>query len=149
MTEDNLKRVLNRFKSSYHEAERDREFVPIDELLGQRESSEARFLEEDLVAIQDNFHDLMWYRCQDAADCLRWLWQNKRHLPKVTNELIGISSPEWFAIPGMYGGFSYGLFDRGGRPVLITDSWVKVVGGSGEQHEITPDQITLTARGFV
>jgi hypothetical protein len=63
--------------------------------------------------------------------------------------LLVAKESEWFPVPGRDGGFSYGLFERDSKPVLITDSWVRVVGGSGEQHEITADKVELVARGFV
>jgi hypothetical protein len=45
----------------------------------------------------------------------------------------------------MYGGFSYALFEFNGKPVLIIDSWVRIVGDSGMQHEIAPGEVKLTA----
>ena len=55
----------------------------------------------------------------------------------------------WFAVPGMYGGFSYRLEKAGVEPKLITESWSRVVDGSGQRHEITPTRSRLVEEGFV
>ncbi len=124
-------------------------FVDIAKQLIHRQPSGKKFSEEDLAAIQQNFYNLMRYRCRRAENCLKWLNDSKDDLPVITNELLDETEPQWFAVAGMYGGFSYGLFERGGSPILIADSWVRIVGGSGEQHEITPEKVELVARGFV
>jgi len=46
------------------------------------------------------------------------------------------STALWFSIPGMYGGFSYWLEGEGEHAKLITESWCRVVEGSGQRHEI-------------
>jgi hypothetical protein len=124
-------------------------FASILELLAQRVVSDAQFSDGELTSIQANFHELMRYRCRGVEQCLAWLSEHEDELPKISNDLLGAKEPEWFPIPGMYGGFSYGLFERDGKPVLVADSWVRIVGGSGEQHEITADKVELVARGFV
>jgi len=43
----------------------------------------------------------------------------------------------WFPVPGMYGGFSYRLEVAGVKAKLVSESWCRVVGGSGQRHEIT------------
>lgn len=43
----------------------------------------------------------------------------------------------WFPVPGMYGGFSYRLEAPGVEARLVSESWCRVVGGSGQRHEIT------------
>lgn len=113
-------------------------FVGIGKKLKDRRPSGKKFSEGDLLAVQANFHNLMRYRCRRAEHCLKWLDDNKDNLPLITNELLDKTEAEWFAVSGMYGGFAYGLFEQDGEPVLITDSWIRIVGGSGEQHEITP-----------
>jgi len=50
---------------------------------------------------------------------------------------------------GQYGGFAYKLIERDGMPVLITESWHRIVGGSGQKHEITIDGCVLVDEGFV
>lgn len=55
----------------------------------------------------------------------------------------------WFTVPGMYGGFSY-HFQTGAHGLqLVTESWNRVVDGSGMRHTITPTQVVLDAEGFV
>jgi hypothetical protein len=55
----------------------------------------------------------------------------------------------WFAVPGMSGGFSYWLAYDGQNAKLITESWCRVCGGSGQRHEITAAGSTLVDEGFV
>lgn len=54
----------------------------------------------------------------------------------------------WFAVPGMYGGFSFHLTEAT-VPTLVSSSWSRVVEGSGQRHEITPDGARLIEDGFV
>lgn len=124
-------------------------FIDVSKKLTDRQPSAKTFSDEDLAAIQSNFHNLMRYRCRQAEDSLKWLDDNKDSLPVITNELLSKTDAEWFSVSGMYGGFAYGLFEREGGPVLITDSWTRIVSGSGEQHEITPRNVELVAQGFI
>lgn len=55
----------------------------------------------------------------------------------------------WFPVPGMYGGFSYELSVVSGSPVLISESWCRVVGGSGQRHLVSPHGSLLLEEGFV
>ena len=52
----------------------------------------------------------------------------------------------WFAVPGMYGGFSITLMDGN---YLYVESWIRVVGDSGEAHVVTHEGVTLVDEGFV
>jgi hypothetical protein len=52
----------------------------------------------------------------------------------------------WFAVPGMYGGFSIALMKGS---YLYVESWIRVVGGSGQAHVITHEGVTLVDEGFV
>ncbi len=52
----------------------------------------------------------------------------------------------WFAVPGMYGGFSIRLMDG---LFLYVESWIRVVGDSGEAHVVTHEGVTLVDEGFV
>jgi len=64
--------------------------------------------------------------------------------------LLELEQPEmWFPVPGMYGGFRFRLEDQGKNTKLISESWCRVVGGSGQRHEITSKGSTLTNKGFV
>lgn len=55
----------------------------------------------------------------------------------------------WFPVPGMYGGFGYALRTDGDAAVLVSSSWSRVVGGSGQRHEITANGCMLVEEGFV
>jgi hypothetical protein len=49
----------------------------------------------------------------------------------------------------MYGGFSYRLESVGVEAKLVSESWCRVVGGSGQRHEITSAGSQLVEEGFV
>ena len=71
-------------------------------------------------------------------DCLRY--------PPVD---VLVECPEhrlWFAVPGMYGGFSIELMKDS---YLYVESWIRVVGDSGMAHVITHEGVTLVDEGFV
>lgn len=138
---------LAKFESAYTKSLSDH--VSISKRLSDRGALKNRFDDTDLEAIQQNFYDLMYYRCRNAENCIKWLDENTSELPKITNALLATTEPEWIPIPGMYGGFAYGLIERDGKPLLIADSWVRIVGGSGQTHEISPSSVTLTAEGYV
>ena len=53
------------------------------------------------------------------------------------------------AVPGMTGGFHYWLEIADGSPRLLTESWCRVVGGSGQRHAVTAAGFELVAAGFV
>jgi hypothetical protein len=52
----------------------------------------------------------------------------------------------WFGVPGMYGGFSVTLMKDS---YLYVESWLRVVGGSGQAHVVTHEGVTLVDEGFV
>ena len=52
----------------------------------------------------------------------------------------------WFAVPGMYGGFSIELMKDS---YLYVESWIRVVGESAQAHVITHEGVTLVDDGFV
>lgn len=54
-----------------------------------------------------------------------------------------------FPVPGMYGGFGIRLDAIDGDPVLIVESWSRIVDGSGQRHVISPHGSLLVAEGFV
>lgn len=144
--EDNLKRILNKFANIYNKDLQNEAETPRYRSTG---PDTPDFQDSELEAIEKNFHDLMWYRCRNSKNCQEWLHDNESVLPTISNILLTSSSPEWFAIPGMYGGFSYALVSTNGAPALLTESWIRVVGGSGERHIITPSQVILIGAGFV
>jgi hypothetical protein len=70
-------------------------------------------------------------------------------LPEL-EPLLELDRPAmWFPVPGMYGGFSYELSAISGGPVLISESWCRVVGGSGQRHLVSPHGSLLLEEGFV
>jgi hypothetical protein len=97
----------------------------------------------ELLAIQEHFHQLIQQRIE------REVSKNALRLPELT-PLLELETPKmWFPVPGMYGGFSYQLSLEGTQAKLICESWSRVVEGSGQRHEITPEGCLLVAEGFV
>ncbi|KAG8152728.1 ankyrin repeat domain-containing protein [Burkholderia catarinensis] len=97
-----------------------------------------------LLAIQRHFHNMIGGRIAHLrVDALR--------LPELEPllELDASAERMWFAVPGMYGGFGYALRTDGDAAVLVAASWSRVVGGSGQRHEITANGCTLVEEGFV
>ena len=78
-----------------------------------------------------------------------WGMQVPKRLPELEPLLELDKAEMWFPIPGMYGGFSYRLECAGANTLLIAESWCRVVGGSGQRHEITAVGSRLTEEGFV
>jgi hypothetical protein len=70
-------------------------------------------------------------------------------LPELAPLLTSDEPKAWFPIPGMSGGFSYWLEGQGEHAKLITESWSRVVGGSGQRHEVTAHGSHLVDTGFV
>lgn len=98
--------------------------------------------EDDLLAIQRHFHVVIRGRAGELID------QHSVALPVLAPLLSATEQKAWFPVPGMYGGFSYWLEGNGPGAKLITESWCRVVGGSGQRHEITPDGSRLVEDGF-
>jgi hypothetical protein len=102
--------------------------------------------DKDLRSIQHNFHKLITEasdRSWDKPTTERFLKQNVENFPKITESLLNADEPSWFAVEGMYGGFKYELRKIDDKPVLLVDSWNRVIGGSGYTHEITTNTIKL------
>jgi hypothetical protein len=96
-----------------------------------------------LSKIQKHFHQVIIGRIKVISE-----WQSFR-LPDL-EILLEIEEPSmWFPVPGMYGGFNYLLVFKGKTVKLISESWSRVVGGSGERHEITSKGSKLVEEGFV
>jgi hypothetical protein len=99
--------------------------------------------EDTLLAIEQHFHDVIRGRAATLID------EHNLTLP-VLAPLLDVEEPKaWFPIPGMYGGFSYWLEGEGDQAKLVTESWSRVVGGSGQRHEITAAGSRLVEKGFV
>lgn len=96
-----------------------------------------------LGRIQVHFHEVIRGR---AASMVR---ENELRLPEL-EPLLELKRPHmWFAVPGMYGGFCFDLEPAGATSRLISESWCRVCGGSGQRHVITADGSELVAEGFV
>lgn len=96
-----------------------------------------------ILRIQSHFHKVIRRRIDRA------LPGHGLRLPEL-EPLLELDRPEmWFPVPGMYGGFSYSLESTGVEPKLISESYCRVAGGSGQRHEITSKGSRLVAEGFV
>jgi len=98
--------------------------------------------QEELNVIQSLFHDLIRQRARACID------KYKVVLPVLSETLLS-AGEKWFPIPGMCGGFAYQLVMENNQFKLKTSSWCRVVGGSGQKHEITKDGCVLIEQGFV
>ncbi|QIJ76934.1 ankyrin repeat domain-containing protein [Methylobacterium sp. NI91] len=97
-----------------------------------------------LAAMQAHFHAVIRGRADDLVR------KASLRLPELGPLLeVPGDEPVWFAVPGMYGGFAYRLRSDGVKAVLVAESWCRVVGGSGQRHEITSAGSRLVEEGFV
>lgn len=96
-----------------------------------------------LLKIQAHFHAVIRGRIDQP------LPDHGLRLPEL-EPLLELDRPQmWFPVPGMYGGCSYRLESTGVEAKLVSESWCRVVGGSGQRHEITPVGSELLEEGFV
>jgi len=96
-----------------------------------------------LLELQKRFHEVIRGRA-GAQIQEHQLW-----LPEL-EPLLELDEPQmWFAVPGMHGGFKYWLQTAGVDAKLLTESWCRVVEGSGQRHEITSSGSALVEEGFV
>ena len=96
-----------------------------------------------LLKVQGHFHNVIRVRVEELVK------KHRLRLPEL-EPLLETERPRmWFAVPGMYGGFSYRLEADGLQPKLFSESWCRVAGGSGQRHEITPRGSKLVEEGFV
>ncbi|WP_067522652.1 hypothetical protein [Endozoicomonas ascidiicola] len=99
---------------------------------------------ESLKKLQKNFHSVIMERVGDLIN------QNAIELP--TLEMIAASddTEAWFPVNGMYGGFKYWIERNDNCEIqLISESWCRVMGGSGQRHHITVEGYELVDEGFV
>ena len=96
-----------------------------------------------LHRMQEHFHAVIIGRAQQQVQELGL------RLPELEPMLEFGDERFWFAVPGMYGGFSYRLERDGVEATLISESWCRVAGGSGQRHEITASGSRLVDEGFV
>ncbi|MEO0539195.1 MAG: ankyrin repeat domain-containing protein [Cyanobacteria bacterium P01_A01_bin.123] len=98
---------------------------------------------ETLQAIQTHFHQVIVGRAKNL------LKEAGFRLPELA-VLLELPEPKMYCpIPGMYGGFSYWLAETGPNAKLVSESWCRVVGGSGQRHEVTAAGSQLLEEGFV
>jgi hypothetical protein len=107
-----------------------------------RSAKKAEPQRNELAAIEANFHAVIRGRAAQLIE------QHGLTLPQLDKSILGETRAAWFPIPGMTGGFKYWLERRGLGLVLITESWCRVVGGSGERHEVTDHGAKLVEEGF-
>lgn len=96
-----------------------------------------------LLKVQLHFHAVIRGRVEDQ------IREDDLRLPELEPLLEVDGRKFWFAVPGMYGGFSYWLETDGVEAKLVSESWSRVGGGSGQRHEITSAGSQLVAEGFV
>lgn len=96
-----------------------------------------------LLKLQHNFHEVIRGRVRKLVE------EHRLRLPQLEPLLESEEPNAWFMVPGMYGGFSYRLETPGNNPKLISESWCRVAGGSGQRHEITATGSELVDEGFV
>ena len=119
------------------ERQRHKHFLPLLEPVLKR-----RVPHGVLHRMQEHFHAVIIGRAQQVQEFgLR--------LPELEPMLEFRDERFWFAVPGMYGGFSYRLEGDGVEATLISESWCRVAGGSGQRHEITASGSRLVDEGFV
>lgn len=107
----------------------------------------AKFNPKDLEKIEQHFHALLFQTAKDLRlEQYRGKWSK---LPAITNDLSNDTTIRFFTIPGMYGGFAYALYSRDDAPVLVTNNWIRICEGSGQEHEITVNGTMMVSHGFV
>ena len=96
-----------------------------------------------LLRIQAHFHTVIRGRCARLVET------HGLRLPEL-GPLLELDRPKmWFPVLGMCGGFSYGLESEGDQAKLVSESWSRVVEGSGQRHEINTGGSQLVDSGFV
>ena len=96
-----------------------------------------------LLKVQAHLHIVIRGRAERLTE------EHGLRLPELEPLLELNRAKIWFTVPGMAGGFSYWLEEDGVQPTVISESWCRVVGGSGQRHEITARGGQLVGEGFV
>lgn len=104
--------------------------------------STTREQDPELLCVQELFHGLIRSRAREGTVPI------PKRLPRLNRELLEEREPRWFAVPGMYGGFSFRLKETGRKLELIAESWCRVVDGSERRHSVTSNQVILLDEGF-
>jgi len=90
-----------------------------------------------ILQIEANFHSLIKDRLIELIDDV------KVALPSIESAVASPYERQMFAVPAMYGGFSYWLEDDRIEPSLLVESWSRTVKGSGQLHRVTVDGVYL------
>ena len=98
--------------------------------------------DEEIQQIQKRIHGIILDRGG------YWLEGLPLRLPEISVMLEKPKSELWFAIYGMYGGFSL-KFEYEKELLLVSSSWSRVVEGSGRRHYVTAGRAELVDSGFV
>jgi ADP-ribosylglycohydrolase len=93
--------------------------------------------------IQLYFHKLINERMNEFGI------KNDIKLPELNSKQINLEKNMYFPINGMYGGFSYWFELKNDELELISESWSRIAGGSGERHIINKNGCILVDEGFV
>ncbi len=97
----------------------------------------------EMTRVQAHFHALIRARAGEAVRA------TDIALPTLGPEAGTQDDPAWFPVDGMHGGFKYWWDPASKRLRLMTESWSRVVTGSGQLHEITAEGSRLLGEGFV
>lgn len=103
---------------------------------------------KDLKRVERKFHQVIYGR----APYLKKDFPDYK-LPTLREEMefrwANYTRNIWFPVPKMFGGFSYTITYKDDHYELMTDSWCRVCGGSGQTHRITAKSAELIDEGFV
>lgn len=97
----------------------------------------------ELEQIEQRFHTLIQSRLEEFHVPV------PLELPHLEGLQATKQEPAWFAVDGMYGGFSYYLMSTKAPAKLMVESWSRVIDGSGQRHYITTTSTELVEAGFV
>lgn len=96
---------------------------------------------QELSQIEQRFHDLIRLRLEEFQVAL------PLELPRLEGLRATKQNPAWFAVDGMYGGFTF--YFSGKRPgELLVESWSRVLCGSGQRQLVTSVSTELVEAGF-
>ncbi len=96
-----------------------------------------------MAAIESHFHALIRHVVTSVGRAAL-----PAALPNV-EQALSRSGSMWYPVPGMYGGFSWTVHLEPEGPVLVAESWSRVVAGSGQRHRVTRDGWVLESSGFI
>lgn len=100
---------------------------------------EIKQKEAIIVKLEEGLHKVILGRVENLIK------ENGQALPQVA--YLFEKGEFYYAVPGMYGGFRV---TKNGDKGIVSSSWIRVCGGSGQEHEIDNDGNTkLVNEGFV